>query len=152
MVQKTLHKAKRAIARRAPRRQVARAAYLAGGIMLLAGATGNAFLYVWLIDLAAPHLPQELREVAGVVAFLLVFLASLGGLSVILGGFLIGKGHRRVGKFVVGLGASSSLLGFLLHVGVVTLQGGNPLLAAQGSLTGLTAVAILLCFWIELKG
>lgn len=152
MVQATLRKAKRALTRRAPRKKVANAAYLAGVILLLAGATGNAVLYVYLIDLAAPHLPLELREVASLVSFLLVFLASLGGVSVILGGYLIERGHRIPGKFVVGLGAGSSLLGFLLHLGVVALQGGNPLLAAQGSLSGITAVALALCFWIEVKG
>lgn len=147
-----LQKTRRVLARRAPRRQVEKVAYLAGGIMLLAGATGNAFLYVYLIDLAAPHLPGQLRDAAGVVAFLLVFLASLGGVSVLLGGYLIGRGQRRTGKFIISVGAGSTLLGFLLHVGVVASQGGNAFLAAQSSLSGLTAFAIILCFWVELRG
>ncbi|HWG92122.1 MAG TPA: hypothetical protein VNZ52_14830 [Candidatus Thermoplasmatota archaeon] len=147
-----LRRARKAITRRAPRRQVARVAFVAGLILLLAGATGNAVFYVYLLHLVAPYFPADLVPLLGFTAGILVLLASLGGITVILGAWLLSKGKRLPGKFAVSLGAGSSLLGLIVQLVLVAYQGGNPLQVAQHALSGLTAVALVMCFWVELKG
>jgi uncharacterized SAM-binding protein YcdF (DUF218 family) len=51
-----------------------------------------------------------------IIFSILLFFASLGGISVIIGGLLIGKDKRRTGKILLSLGAGLGLIGLLFSM------------------------------------
>ena len=51
------------------------------------------------------------------------FIASLGGVAVIVGGILIYVGRKKLGKFIIGIGAGMGLIGFLIVVGSALFHG-----------------------------
>jgi hypothetical protein len=54
---------------------------------------------------------------------ILIFIASLGGLSVIAGGLLIGKNKVGTGKFLIALGAGLGLIGLLISIYIGYTEG-----------------------------
>ena len=52
----------------------------------------------------------------------LIFIASLGGISVIIGGILIGKDKINVGKFLISVGAGLGLLGLIVTIIVFLMK------------------------------
>jgi len=90
------------------------AGYLAivGGILLfIAGATGwGLFAFLWGIlkdhlGLAGAH-----ADMVRLLFQILIFLANLGGITVILGGWAMLKGFRRTGRVLVMIGCGAGLL------------------------------------------
>jgi hypothetical protein len=49
-----------------------------------------------------------------IVALILVFVASLGGFSVMFGGYLVYNSQVRLGKLIIGLGTGVGIPGLLL--------------------------------------
>lgn len=71
----------------------------------------------------------------------LLFIASLGGIAVIIGGVLIGAGRTSVGKLFILLGTGIGLLGLLVGIALPWLQQGTTELALS---TGTGTMAIIL--------
>ena len=70
----------------------------------------------------------------------LIFIASLGGISVIIGGILIGKDNINVGKFLISVGAGLGLLGLIVTIIVFLYEGTLTL----GSFFSLGAIGLIL--------
>ena len=95
-------------------------AVIAGLMLMMAGINGlgmwetiRDFVTAYIID----HLAVQ------ILFMVLIFIASLGGISVIAGGLLIGKGRITTGKLIIGLGAGMGLIGLAVSVLVDYVSG-----------------------------
>ena len=95
-------------------------ALLAGILLLISGISGLAtwetiknFVTENIID----------NTIVQFVFAILIFIASLGGLSVIAGGILIGKNKIRTGKLLILLGAGMGLVGLIFTIAVAYVEG-----------------------------
>ena len=87
-------------------------AIIAGILLLVAGLTGVA-LWTLITDLIKAALPAALLSISDYIRYL-VFLASLGGIMVILGGLALRGNKVGTGKFFIALGAGFGLIGLIL--------------------------------------
>lgn len=109
-----------------------------GGIcLLLAGVTGLA---TWsaIAQIIRNHITTDLTS--ALVLGALVAIASLGGLAVIAGGLLIGRGSVGTGKALIALGAGVGLIGFILSL--VLWVCGRESFIAGGSVAGLLGIVL----------
>jgi hypothetical protein len=115
-------------------------AILAGILLLSAGVTGIA---TWqtirdlVLDLLGDHWALLL------LFKVILFIASLGGVAVILGGVLIGLGRTSLGKFILLLGTGVGLLGFLIAIAMPGFLLGSAALAL-GTTAGTVGVVFSL--------
>jgi hypothetical protein len=96
-------------------------AVVAGILLLIAGVNGLATwenIKTFVVENIADN------YIIQVIFAILIFIASLGGISVIIGGILIGKEKIRTGKFLISLGAGLGLLGLIFTV-IVSLYEGS---------------------------
>jgi len=96
-----------------PRLALATLTALVGGSLLMAsGVSGGLGLYGFLLSLLEEVLAPPYDAVVSCVMTFLTFLASLGGLTVFLGGLLIYMGRLTTGKFLIRLGSGTGVLGY----------------------------------------
>ena len=95
-------------------------AFLAGILLLISGISGLA---TW--ETIKNFVTQNIIDntIVQFIFAILIFIASLGGLSVIAGGILIGKNKIRTGKFLIMLGAGMGLIGLIFTVAVAYVEG-----------------------------
>ncbi|KYK26411.1 hypothetical protein AYK20_08920 [Thermoplasmatales archaeon SG8-52-1] len=95
-------------------------AFLAGILLLISGISGLA---TW--ETIKNFVTQNIIDntIVQLIFAFLIFIASLGGLSVIAGGLLIGKNKIRTGKFLILLGAGMGLVGLIFTVAVAYAEG-----------------------------
>jgi hypothetical protein len=94
-------------------------AIFAGILLLISGVSGLAtweaisnFVTTNVID----------NYVVQIIFAVLIFIASLGGLSVIIGGLLIGKDKVGTGKLFITLGAGLGLIGLIVSIIVAIME------------------------------
>jgi hypothetical protein len=124
------------------RRAAVRLAVAAGLLLLLAHAGGETVLLGLGDSLARAFLPPEAAATAHVAFLALVFIASLGGLAVLLGGVFYHQGWMGLGNLFVALGAGTGLLGLLVLVGLSLASGRG--LALLGWLLGPAGLGVVL--------
>jgi len=90
-------------------------AMVAGGLLVVAGVTGS----LGILGDAFKEISSLLPQLAGLIhitLMLLTVIASLGGVTVIAGGFLVLKKKRMTGKLFISLGGSVGLVGFAINL------------------------------------
>ena len=112
-------------------------AIFAGILLLISGVSGLAtweaisnFVTTNVID----------NYIVQIIFAVLIFIASLGGLSVIIGGLLIGKDKVGTGKFFITLGAGLGLIGLIVSI-IVTIMENN---FTIGSFFSVGAIGLIL--------
>jgi hypothetical protein len=112
-------------------------AIVAGILLLIAGVTGVAtwetikqFVNVHFVD----------NIIVQYIFIVLIFIASLGGISVIAGGLLIGKNKVGIGKLLIILGVGIGIIG-LIFSSYVAYKEGN---LTIGSFCSVGAIGIIL--------
>jgi len=105
-------------------------AVVAGVLILMAGLTGVA---EWEQNQQIVEFIIGESEIVSEVFFILILIASFGGLAVIAGGWLLIKNRSFVGKLLVDLGAGAGLIGVLIAVGGAYLDGGTLAITGLGS-------------------
>jgi hypothetical protein len=110
---------------------------ISGILLLFAGVSGvttwetiKDFITTYIID----------NSIVQIVFVVLIFIASLGGISVITGGLLIGKGKIRTGKFFISLGAGLGLIGLIFSIIVAYKQNNLTI----GSFLSIGAIGVIL--------
>ena len=95
-------------------------AIIAGILLLIAGVSGLAtweeiksFVTTNIVD----------NAIVQIIFAILIFIASLGGIAVILGGILIGKNRIGTGKLLITLGAGLGLIGLLITIIITVYEG-----------------------------
>lgn len=117
---------------------------IAGIMMLLAGVTGAA---AW--GSIVKFLESKVGTDAAInfLAYIIIAIASLGGLIVMLGSGLFMTKHVRAGRLLIALGAGFGLIGLILFISV-HLE--NAETAFLGGI-GLGAVGLILSVVARLK-
>jgi len=113
-------------------------AIVAGILLLIEGVSGLA-TWQTIRDFVIKYIEPG-NEIAQIVFAILIFIASLGGISVILGGLLIGKNNVRTGKFLIMLGAGIGLIGLIVSIIITITQGSLEL----GAFFTIGAIGIIL--------
>ncbi|WP_455391735.1 hypothetical protein [[Eubacterium] cellulosolvens] len=97
-------------------------AVIGGLLILIGGGTGMAAFLTEISDIIQDLLGGP-NQVVEIIFLILIFIAALGGLSVMLGGLLIYKNHILLGKILIALGAGLGLIGLIIGLISATAQG-----------------------------
>lgn len=117
----------------------------AGLLLFIKGIQGPTGIYFLILDYV-----NGLLTTGAIKSFLvfgllvLILLSSLGGLTVIAGGFLIWKDHVSTGKFLIGIGAGISIFLVLFLLITLITSGDLSSLIAQYGVVGW--IGIILAF------
>jgi len=84
------------------------------GILLLISGTQGYYSGIGVYGALISAIVQSFEDtlILSIVEFISripIFLASIGGFSVIIGGFLLYKSRVRIGKFMIGIGAGMGI-------------------------------------------
>lgn len=112
-------------------------AIVAGILLLISGVSGLA-TWETIRDFVNTNIIEN--EIIHIVFVILIFIASLGGISVIIGGYLIGKNKVKTGKLIIGLGAGLGLIGLLVSLVISIVEGSFTI----SSLTSIGAMGLIL--------
>ena len=112
-------------------------AIIAGILLLIAGISGAA---TWqaISDFVEDQFPGN--EILEIVFVILIFIASLGGIAVIIGGLLIGKKKTKTGRLLILLGAGMGIIGLIFSI-IVAYSEGN---LTIGSFLSIGMIGIIL--------
>ncbi len=117
----------------------------AGLLLLIKGIQGPTEIYSLILGYITNLLSVgAIRSMLVVGLLVLVVLSSLGGLTVMAGGFLIWKNHVSIGKLLIGIGAGISVFLFLFLLINVVTSGDISSVTAQYSVLGW--IGIILAF------
>jgi hypothetical protein len=125
-------------------RQLAFVISIIGGILLIVSGTQGP-IGIFLIILEKINLltqDQLILNVAGAVGLFLVILSSLGGFTVILGGYMINKSHKGTGKMLIGLGAGVGIPWLLFIIFTIAVTQEVTTVIAQHSIEGWTGIIL----------
>jgi len=114
-----------------------------GGLLIISGTSGPIGIYEAILQ----NLPLFIKDplvllMATVMALILVILSSLGGLTVIVGGYLIYKGHVTTGKLMIGLGAGVGIPWLLFILFMVMITQELTSIITQHSITGWMGIIV----------
>jgi len=84
-------------------------AFLSGILFLLTSWYASTDIWEMVTDWASDEYPDYEDQIK-IFLLVILFLASLGGITVILGGILIGKERLTLGKFLIAIGAGFGLI------------------------------------------
>ena len=112
-------------------------AIFAGILLLISGISGLATWEAIKNFVTANVIDNYIVQIIFVV---LIFIASLGGLSVIIGGLLIGKDRIGTGKLFITLGAGLGLIGLIISIIVAVMENNFTI----GSFFSVGAVGLIL--------
>ena len=112
-------------------------AIVAGLLLLIEGVSGFA-TWTTIKEFVTENVTDN--EIVLYIFVLLIFIASLGGIAVIIGGLLIGKNKVRTGKFIIALGAGLGLIGLIVSIIIGITEGSFTL----NSLITLGAIGLIL--------
>lgn len=112
-------------------------AIIAGIFLLIAGVSGLA-TWETIKDFVNENITDYF--IVQVIFAILLFIASLGGISVIIGGILIGKDKVKTGKFMITLGAGIGLIGLIFSIIIAYME--NSLVI--GSFFSVGAIGLIL--------
>jgi len=116
---------------------------IVGGLILWLSNAEGSLGYFGLLENIESY--PELAAIAWIVQLVLavlLFLAGLGGISVIAGGYLLTTNRFGTGKLLIGLGAGMGVIGFIVSlVSMITTNAPEllnylALLSQGGVLTG----------------
>ena len=88
-------------------------AIVAGILLIISGISGMA-TWETIKNYVINNVTDN--EIVQIVFAILIFIASLGGLSVIIGGLLIGKNKIGLGKLFITLGAGLGIIGLIFSI------------------------------------
>jgi len=94
-------------------------AILAGILLLISGISGLA-TWETIKDFVINNIIDN--SFVQIIFAVLIFIASLGGISVIIGGLLIGKDKIRTGKLFISLGAGLGIIGLIFSIIVAIME------------------------------
>ena len=94
-----------------------------GGILLfISGTAGMVDLLESLRDIVIDLVGDSNSTIENIF-WILIIIAMLGGISVIIGGYLIWKDHPIAGKILILLGTSMGIIGLIINLIIAINQG-----------------------------
>jgi hypothetical protein len=112
-------------------------AIVAGILLLIAGVSGLA---TWeaIQSFVTTHIADNIA--IQIIFAILIFVASLGGITVIIGGLLIGKDKVGTGKLLIAIGAGLGIIGLLVSIAIAYMEGNLTI----GSFFSIGAIGLIL--------
>ena len=92
---------------------------IGGILMCYAGVTGSIGIFETIVDYAKVHLGSTEASILEILLVVLGIIASLGGISVLAGAYMVKKGRKGTGKFIVGIGTGMGLIGLTLFASAI---------------------------------
>ncbi len=83
--------------------------------MLYAGVVGSVGIWEKLGEYATSIAPES-SEIVRWILIILANIASLGGVAVLFGGFLLTTDRVGTGKFIIGIAAGLGIFGFIMFI------------------------------------
>ncbi|MGY5865569.1 MAG: hypothetical protein RTV41_13285 [Candidatus Thorarchaeota archaeon] len=97
---------------------------LIGGFLLFqSGWVGSIGFLDDVAAYALLYFPT-MADIVTMILTILIYIATLGGIAVIIGGILIAMSRESTGKFVIGLGAGVGLIGLIIMFVEAYMAGG----------------------------
>lgn len=120
-------------------------AVVAGVLLIISGSSGGTGVWGAVLQLIIDEIGGVVGAVAGGVLTVLAVLASLGGVTVIVGGFCIYFSRITTGRLLNSIGASMGIIGLLIAF-ISAVAGGWVYLIslAAGLLTTVGGLGVLL--------
>jgi len=118
-------------------------AVFAGILLLISGVSGLATWETIKNFVTANIIDNYIVQIIFVV---LIFIASLGGIAVIIGGLLIGKDKIGTGKLFISLGAGLGLIGLLVSIIIAFMENNFTI----GSFFSVGAIGLILSIFARL--
>jgi hypothetical protein len=91
---------------------------IAGGTMLVMGGATGWGIFAVLEELAKQWVTGDAQDTVLMVLKVLIFMAALGGIMVIIGGYFMLRGNERIGKVLAMIGTGFGI--FTLLIGVIS--------------------------------
>lgn len=88
---------------------------IGGALMIYAGVAGSVGIWGDIITLAQTLAPG-FAEIMGWILVILVNIAALGGIAVIIGGYLVTTDRVGTGKFIIGIAAGMGIFGLIMKI------------------------------------
>ncbi|MFQ6125057.1 MAG: hypothetical protein ACE5R6_10710 [Candidatus Heimdallarchaeota archaeon] len=127
---------------------------LGGMLLIYAGSTGSIGVFETIVEYAKNYLGETETTMLEILLIGLGVIASLGGISVLAGAYLIRKDREGTGKFIVGIGAGMGLIGLILLI-VTTVMGREGLRGTYqliaGMATGTSGLGVLLTIFGRMR-
>jgi len=118
---------------------------LAGVLLIVSGTQGPIGIFLLILEQLPLFIKDALiQTIVAAIALFLTILSSLGGFTVILGGYLLYKNHVGTGKLLIGLGAGVGIPWLLFMLFTVAITQQITAVTAQHSILGW--VGIILAF------
>jgi hypothetical protein len=114
---------------------------LGGILLLISGTSGQIGISLVILEQLPLFIKDTLiQTMATIVALFLIILSSLGGFTVILGGYLVYKRHVGTGKLLIGLGAGVGIPWLLFILFTVAMTQQVTAITAQHSILGWSGI------------
>ncbi len=97
--------------------------FIGGFLLFQVGWVGSIGFIDDIAAYALAYFPT-MADIVTLILTILLYIASLGGIAVIIGGILIAINRIRPGKFVIGLGAGIGLIGLIIMLAEAVMAGG----------------------------
>jgi hypothetical protein len=116
---------------------------IGGTLLIVSGTRGPIGIFMIILQ----KLPLFIKDalvlaITTAAALILVVISSLGGFTVILGGYLIYKKHVGTGKLLIGLGAGVGIPWLLYILFTIMATQEVTAIIAQHSIVGWTGIII----------
>jgi len=112
---------------------------LIGGILLISvSAIGSIGFWGDIIAYITANFP-ETSGIMIVLFTILMYIAGLGGVGVIIGGYLLTTDRFGTGKFILGISAGMGLIGLIIYLVQLYMTGGIELVLDMVSLLSQSA-------------
>jgi hypothetical protein len=101
-------------------------AIVAGVLLIASGVTSGSILLTGLnyVDRYVGASAPSAQFVVNIAIVVLTFVVGLGGILDLIGGLLLLRKHSTSGRFLVGLGGGSAILGLLFSIAVALYSTG----------------------------
>jgi len=107
---------------------------IAAGLLLFVTGTNGIATWETIKTFVVTHIVDNIA--VQIALAILIFIASLGGVSVIVGGLLIGKNKVLIGRVIISLGAVMGLIGLIVSVVLAAVEN-TPVIGVYMSLGGI---------------
>ena len=88
---------------------------IGGALMLYAGVAGSVGIWGDILTLAATIAPG-FEDIMIWILVILMNIASMGGVAVIIGGYLATTDRVGTGKFIIGIAAGLGIFGLIMNI------------------------------------
>lgn len=117
--------------------------FLAGILLIVSGTQGPVAVYELVLqNLSTFVADSALLSVLTITVLILIGLSSLGGLSVMIAGYMIYRNHVTTGKIMIGLGAGVGIPWLIMIVFSFAVTRELMSITAQHSLVGWIGVML----------